>query len=241
MAENENKVPVGSNNAGNVIGWLEKLLRLKKDYGLGNILSAVMLLFITVTVGVVAFKPDIIIEEVQRIQTEQHQRAVDTRIKNDPEIRNAVSDLRTDLNADRVFVVEAHNGGTNLTNLPFLYVDMTYESVRPNELFLEDEYKNVRLQRYSFCTHLYETAYWYGSVDDLSQIDPVFSYRLKGDGVSYIGILTLYGEYTIIGAVGVEYTSSTPADQTTIRIAMHKYANKLAILLNNEASNKKKK
>lgn len=234
------KTPVGSNNSGNVIGWLERLLKLKKDYGLGNILTAVMLLFITIIMGVVAFKPSVIVEEVQRIQSEQHQKAVDNRIKADPQIREAISELRIELGADRVFIVEAHNGGSNLTNLPFLYVDMTYEAIRPGELNLEDEYKNVRLQRYSFCTYLYNNNYFYGSVKDLEVLDPVFSYRIQGDGVNYIGVLVIYGQYTVIGAVGVEYSTSEPMDANTVRIAMHKYASRLAILLNNDTNAKKK-
>ena len=239
MADMEKGTPIGSNNSGNVIGWLEKLLKLKKDYGLGSILTAVMLLFITTVMGVVAFKPSIIVEEVQRIQTEQHQKAVDRRIKADPEIREAISDLRLDLGADRVFIVEAHNGGSNLTNLPFLYVDMTYENVRTGEMLLEDEYKNLRLQRYSFCTYMYNNNYFYGSVADIQEIDSIFSYRLQGDGVSYISLLVLYGQYSVIGAVGVEYTTSPPVDANTMRIAMHKRASQLAILLNNETNTKK--
>ena len=230
----DNKTPIGSNNTGNVIGWLERLLKLKKDYGLGSILTAVMLLFITAVMGIVAFKPSIIIEEVQRIQTEQHQKAVDKRIQADPQIREAITELRVELSADRVFIVEAHNGGSNLTSLPFLYVDMTYESVRSGEMLLEDEYKNVRLQRYSFCAYLYNNNYFYGSVADVQELDPIFSYRLQGDGISYISLLMLYGQYSVIGAVGVEYTTSPPADANQVRIAMHKRANQLAILLNNE-------
>lgn len=241
MGYDDEKTPTGSNNSGNVIGWLERLLRLKKDYGLGNIITAIMLLFITVIMGVVAFKPSVIVEEVQKIQSEQHQRAVDKRIKADPEIREAMRDLRAELNADRVFIVEAHNGGSNLTNLPFLYVDMTYESVRSDEPQLEDEYKNVRLQRYGFCTFLYQNNYWYGSVADMSEIDPVFSYRVQGDGVNYFGILVIYGQYNLIGAVGIEYTTSEPMDQNTVRVIMHRYASKFAILLNNETKNNKNK
>ena len=238
---NEEKIPTGSNNSGNVIGWLERLLRLKKDYGLGNILTAIMLLFITVVMGVVAFKPSVIVEEVQRIQNEQHVKAVDKRMKADPEIRTAITDLRIELAADRVFVVEAHNGGSNLTNLPFLYVDMTYESVRSTEPLVEDEYKNVRLQRYGFCTFLYDNNYWYGSTEDLAVVDPVFSYRIQGDGVKYIAMLVLYGQYNLIGAIGVEYTTSPPEDSNTMRIILNRYAGKLAILLNNEVPAGKKK
>lgn len=236
MAYDEEKIPTGSNNSGNVIGWLERLLKLKKDYGLGNILTSIMILFITIVMGVVAFKPSVIVEEVQKIQTEQHNRAVDKRIKADPQIREALTDLRLELGADRTFIVEAHNGGTNLTSLPFLYVDMTYESTRNGMFELEEEYKNLRLQRYNFCTFLYQNNYWYGNTEELMEIDPSFAYRIEGDGVKYIGVLAIYGQYTIIGAIGVEYGDSEPADPNTVRIIMHKYGSRFAILLNNETS-----
>lgn len=230
----EEKIPTGSNNSGNVIGWLEKILRLKKDYGLGNILTAIMLLFVTVVMGVVAFKPSLIVEEVQKIQSQQHQAAIEKRLEADPQIREAITDLRVELCADRVFIVEAHNGGTNLTNLPFLYVDMTYESTRNNMPLLQDEYKNLRLQRFAFCNFIYTNNYWFGDVEEIQEIDPVFYYRIKGDGVNHFGVLVLYGQYNLIGAVGIEYADSEPMDKHTVRQVMHKYASKFAILLNNE-------
>ena len=230
----EEKIPTGSNNSGNVIGWLERLLKLKRDYGLGSILTAIMLLFVTIVMGVVAFKPSLIVQEVQKIQDQQHQEAIVKRLEADPQIREAIMDLRVELAADRVFIVEAHNGGTNLTNLPFLYVDMTYESTRNGMPQLQDEYKNLRLQRFAFCNFIYTNNYWFGSVEEIQDIDPPFYYRIKGDGVSYFGILVLYGQYNIIGAVGIEYSEGEPPNKNEVRQVLHKYGSKFSILLNNE-------
>lgn len=47
----ENKIPEGSNNAGNTIGWLEKILNLKERYGIKNIISSFLILFIAIIVG----------------------------------------------------------------------------------------------------------------------------------------------------------------------------------------------
>ena len=233
MATDE--TPKGSNNAGNVIGWLERLLKLQKDYGMERIISSIMLLFITIVVGLFAFNPKLLVNEIQKIQANQHQVAVEKRIKSDPQIREALLELRVALNADRTFIVEAHNGGSNLTSLPFLYVDMTYESVRSGLPFLEDEYKNVRLQRYGFCTFLYNSNYWSGDIEQLQEVDPVFYYRIKGDGVKHFTIMALYGETTVIGALGIEYCDSEPLDSESINRAAQKYGNKFAILLNNAA------
>ena len=235
MEEKEkNVVTQAPTETGNVIGWLERILKLKRDYGLGGILTAIMLLFLTITVGTLAFKPDVFVNQIQKIQAKQHQEAVDRRIQADPQIREALLDLRQALNADRVFIVEAHNGGSNLSNLPFLYVDMTYENVRPGMPLLEEEYKNVRLQRYGFCTFLYNNNFWSGTLDELAEVDQAFSMRLRGDEVNHFSIMTLYGQYTITGAIGVEYCSSEPLTKEYIMMTMQKSANKFAILLNNE-------
>lgn len=47
----ENKIPEASNNAGNTIGWLEKILSLKERYGVKNIISSLLILFIAIIVG----------------------------------------------------------------------------------------------------------------------------------------------------------------------------------------------
>ena len=82
---------------------------------------------------------------------------------------------------------------------------------------------------------MYTNNYWYGATEELQDLDPTFYYRIKGDGVNYIGVLVIYGQYSLIGAVGVEYTDSDPMDKNTVRQVMHKYASKFAILLNNES------
>ena len=120
------ETPAGSNNAGNVIGWLEKISGIMRKFGLRDIFLSIMVLFLVIVVGHIAFNPESFLEKIEQIQERQHTELIKRRIEVTPKIRSSLISLRHDTGADRAFILEAHNGGTNLTNLPFLYADLSY-------------------------------------------------------------------------------------------------------------------
>ena len=52
------------------------------------------------------------------------------------------------MNADRVSVLEMHNGKENPTSLPFLYCDMTYEETRDHVPYVAEEYEDFSTNVY---------------------------------------------------------------------------------------------
>jgi hypothetical protein len=156
------------------------------------------------------------------------------RLNNEPQIREAVINLRSDLDADRVYILETHNGGENLANLPFLYVDLTYAEPRSQAAWMEEEYKNVRLSRYPWASEVFRQTYWSGTIEVLEELDPELYYRLKNEDVRFMASMMLYGTYNPCGVVGVVYTDDNyPSDDTIKRVLM-RYATTLSTLLNNE-------
>ena len=116
-------------DSGKVIGWLDKLLALEQRYGVAKILVGIIMLFFMITLTTVAFNPTIIVNAIEKVQQKAHNEGMQKRLAADPIIRSNLAELRLALGASRTFVLETHNGGTNLTNLPFLYIDMTYEDL----------------------------------------------------------------------------------------------------------------
>jgi len=220
------ETPQGSNNAGNIIGWLEKLFSLVKKAGIQNIILTIMMLFLVIVVGQVAFNPESFVKKIETIQQEQHQKSVNKRLEATPKIREAMLDFKNEINADRVFVMEAHNGGENLSNLPFLYVDLTYAEPKNSTSWLLDEYTNVRLSRYPSATNLFEESFLLIGIDDMKKIDPEMYYRLNHNGVKYLCMMMLYNEKTVVGAIGATYTDEThvPREQS-IKKSLIKYGN----------------
>lgn len=234
----ENQIPQGSNNAGNVLGWLEKLSGLIQKSGLHNLFLTIMMLFLVIIVGYCAFNPGSMIKKIEEVQSKQHTEAVMKRLKSEPRIRENLVNLKMETGADRVFILETHNGGSNLAGLPFLYVDLTYAEPQRLLTWMESEYRNVRLSRYPWATKMYQDTFWYGPIDDIMAIDPELYYRLQKEDVKYMGMMIMYGVYNPSGAIGIVYTSETKDENIPsvfdIERIMLKYDGIFSVLFNNE-------
>ena len=218
----------------NTLNWIERVGEMLKKNGLQNILLTIMVLFLTIVVGRVAIEPEILFNKMEEIKQKNHTESVLKRINNEPQIREAVINLRSELDADRVYILETHNGGENLSSLPFLYVDLTYAEPRHQASWMEDEYKNVRLSRYPWATEVFKSTYWSDDIENLDALDPELYLRLKSEGAKFMAVMMLYGTYNPCGVVGVVYTDEDhPADEQIKRVLM-RYATTLSTLLNNE-------
>lgn len=229
MSENTN------NNVGNTLSWIERLSNLIKKAGLQNIILSAMVLFIVFAVGQFVFNPESIIKRYEEINSKRHTESVIKRLENEPEIRRNLISLKEELDADRVYVLETHNGGTNLAGLPFLYVDLTYAEPKSSLTWLENEYKNVRLSRYPWATELYQNSFYSEPIEYLKDLDPELYFRLNSEDVTYMAAIMMYGTNNPSGVIGVVYTSNdNMPSKDEIRKGLIKYSSKLSPLFNNE-------
>lgn len=222
-------------NVGETISWFERVSLFLKKTGLKDIFLTVMVLFIFIVIGYVAFNPTGTVERFERVIEQKHTESVMKRLNNEPTIRQNLIELKNELNADRVYILETHNGGTNLAGLPFLYVDLTYAEPRTSLTWLESEYKNVRLSRYPWASALYENNFWGAPIEDLESLDPELYHRLKSEGAVYMAAIMMYGTHNPSGVIGVVYTdiNSIPPRKEINKI-MIKYCSTLSVLFNNE-------
>lgn len=235
MSEFENEVKnQGEHQVDTALNWIERISAMIKKSGLQNIVLTLMVLFLTVVVGYVAFNPESVFEKMNEIQQEKHTESVLKRLNNEPKIREAIINLRSELDADRVYILETHNGGENLASLPFLYVDLTYSEPRATTAWMEDEYKNVRLSRYPWATEVYRSTYWSDDIGNLDSLDPELFHRLKNEGAKFMAVMMLYGTYNPCGVVGVVYTDDDHPDDEAIKRVLMRYGSTLSTLLNNE-------
>ena len=217
------------------LSWVEKTFGFIKKMGFQNLLITLMMIFVVSVVGQLVFNSEGLVKKYERIVSEQHTESVIKRMNNEPAIRENLIKLKAELNADRVYVLETHNGGANLAGLPFLYVDLTYAEPKNAYQWMESEYKNVRLSRYPWATELYQKNFYSENIDYLEQLDPELYYRLKNENVEYMAAIMMYGSYNPSGVVGVVYTSkdNIPKREEIQRILM-KYSTVLSALFNNE-------
>lgn len=224
----------GPNNAGNVITWIEKISGFMKKIGFHNILLTVLILFVAIVVGHIAFNPETFVHKIQEVQEKQHAAAIQKRMDASPKIRETMTDLQEEIGCDRVFILEAHNGGDNLTKLPFVYIDLTYAEPNKENYWLEDEYKNVRLSRYPWASKVYEDQYWAGTLADMEKVDNELFCRLQKEDVAYMGAIMMYGVNNPIGVLGVVYKDNKNVDPKAVKAGLVKYSHRLTAMLNNE-------
>ena len=224
----------GSINPEVTIGWIDKVGAVVKKYGLKDVAIFAMVLFLVVVVGRIIVSPEIVYDKMESLQQQAHTEAVMKRINNEPKIRESLANLRSELKADRVYILETHNGGNNLANLPFIYVDLTYAEPKGSLAWMESEYKNVRLSRYPWASEVYKSTYWSGTLSSLEELDPELYHRLKNEGVSFMAVMMMYGTYNPSGVVGVVYTEDDYPDDETIKRTLIRYTGSLSALFNNE-------
>jgi len=49
------ETPQGSNNAGNVVGWIERIVQIVKKYGIQQIFMSFLVLFMAIMIGILFY------------------------------------------------------------------------------------------------------------------------------------------------------------------------------------------
>ena len=226
----------GTQRVESVFNIMEKISDFINKHGLKGTFTTLLIFFIAAFVGYVAFNPEKVFDKFEEIRTEKHNSAVKARLDADPKIRDLLLDLRNETKSDRVYILETHNGGTNLTNLPFLYVDLTYVEPKTTFSWLEMEYNNLRLSRYPWAAYVYNNNFWFGPISDVEKEDAELYYRLQKEEVGHMGMIMMYGKDAMpSGTLGVVYNSDTePLSIVEISRVMQKYATIISGLLSND-------
>ena len=193
MEQNKN-VQESTEQLHGVIGLMDRMSDFIKKHGLKGTFTSLLTLFIAAAVGFVIFNPGEVFEQFQEYNEKKHEEGIKQRIEADPEIRALLTQFRVENGAERAYILEAHNGGTNLTNLPFLYADLTYLDPRGKFDYIEYEYKNFRLSRYPWASYVMDKGVWFGPIEDCKESDPELYYRLQKENVAYMGMYVMYGK-----------------------------------------------
>lgn len=236
---------------GEQLGFLEKVIKIINKYGIFKVFQALCVIGVFVYLMYNAHNVGQAVQNIVRTEIENHNEKVEqehndaliVRQKIKPKIDSILTDALTRMNADRVFVMEMHNGNNNTSGLPFLYGEMTYEQVRNGVSHIDDDYLNLNLSRFTFPLYLEREHLWQGTTEDLSKIDDKLSKRLLSNDVSYLAITQIHGFSNIIGYFGVSYCNDkSPIDKKQIIAQLTITTQQLSVILdaNNVINNTKK-
>ena len=216
------------------IGWLQKLLHLQEKFGFFSILKGLFILLITGYVVFFALNPRYPLDKMEKIRTEQHNDAVSRRMKADADARLILRRLLHTLNADRVWLIELHNGAKNLTSgLPFLFGDMRIEEVADAIPNVDEEYTDFSLSRYPFISKVFDDGYFFGTTYSMREFDERLYYKFKSNDVNEIALLALYQGDKPLGVLGISFCGNKQMDASAVGKAIRKCGIQIATLLSN--------
>lgn len=146
------------------------------------------------------------IDRSTAIQTEQHDQRFFRRMEKSKTINLQLKNmLRDSEGVDRVYIIEFHNGSSNLVDLPFCHGTMTYEyfdDTKSNLNNIKDNWGNINLG--NFFNEVCNNAKWMGDVEEVKNIDNIFYYKLKANDIEYLEMVALYNHNgKPIGVMGI--------------------------------------
>lgn len=218
-----------------ILNLVDPLIKFIKNFGLirtlGYLLVIVCVVFTVINVSHMDQVVERAIYKNQQEQIEAHDRAVEKRYENSPKIDKILNEVLYKYGADRVCVVEMHNGTKNVAGLPFIYGEMTYEACRDGILPVDADYTQFNLSRLSFPTFMFEHNAFCGAMNEVNRIDDKFAERLLVNNSTYLCGYTLHGANNVIGYFGVIWCGGAPEETNQLMKDLAAYAQKLAILL----------
>ena len=200
------------------VNILEKTIKLVEKYGVWKIIRAILLigllLYVVMNINSIPETIKEIVVSAKEVDVAKHDAAIEVRKQIKPQIDEILNNTLTAVEADRVFVLEMHNGTNNTAGLPFLYVEMTYCQVAEGIHHIDEDYINLNLSRFDFPLFLEEKNHWYGSIEELRNIDPKLALRLEANGAKYFAIMTIQGVKNELGYFGVSFTHDVSIENT---------------------------
>lgn len=190
---NEKKEPIVIDNTSNVITWLERGLKLIKEYGIGRIVIGALLIAVLSVFFWFIFSPSSAFEVYDEWKKRQHDTLMELRMENAPKIQRAIENLTYKIDASRSIVLELHNGTENINGIPYTKCSATYEALNVGVPPIASYYQSQNLSLMPFITHLFKNGYWCGNVDDLTEIDKALAFKMKSNGTEHFTACVIEG------------------------------------------------
>lgn len=204
---------------------------LSKNGFLKTLFGAFMTGFVSYAM-VLIMNPSSMFEKFNDYQAKQHSESMARRMEITPIITEYLKQMVLELNCRRACVIEFHNGKNNAAGLSFIYGSMTYEAKQNDADSVLEDYAEFSLDRFPFIIECFKTGYWYGSVEDLKDIDMRLYHRLKSNGANTFAAQKVYGSTDDIGIMIVSYGPEDPEpDPVKTKEAMMRYERKVSIKL----------
>lgn len=169
----------------NGINWVEKTLQIVEKYKCFTILKAMGLILVIALLIAFLSNPTYVFEKYDEWREKQHTEKLTHRLQHNEKIHILTEKLLYRANADRVLLLELHNGVSNNSGLPFAKCTATYEALREDVAPVSHLYNELNLSLMPFATTLLQDGYWCGNTEELMNIDKALCYKMLGNETSH--------------------------------------------------------
>lgn len=235
------------------LGFWEKIIKMTDKYGYWKLTKVVMFVVFTITMIYLGknfgenydfeHQKEIIsqvMSEKDEMKSFTHSKEMVLRNNIKPYVSNLLKNTLSEMNADRAFVIELHNGSNNTSGLPFIHCTMTYEEDAIGIEPIGEDYQNLSLSRFDFPDYLHEHDLWIGDVDTFASIDSKAASRMKNNDVTFLVIGTIRSAANEIGYFGFTYCKGKEhKDKKVIIEFMFNAVQKLSKLLDKDITDVK--
>ena len=192
--------------------WLNDALAIVDKYKIRTIFKAFFVM--TLIAAFIAFlkHPTWLFEQYDNWKEKQHTEALEQRLVNNEKLHISCEKLLYKVQADRVLVLELHNGLENANGLPFSKCSATYEALEQNIKPVAEQYQNVNLSLMPFVNTVFEKGYWCGDVEEILEIDKGLYYKMKANNTEHFAACLIEGVDKPLALLFVTFTE--PVDST---------------------------
>ena len=188
---------------------VDKALQIVEKYKLTTIFKSLLVIIIVSFVFWFISNPTYIFDKWNEYQQQQHQEQLEQRINNNEKLHIIIERLMFKIDADRILLLECHNGGSNINGLPFAKISAIYESLNDSILPISQDFQQQQLSLYPFSNYLFNNKYFYGDTEELLNIDKGLYYKFKSHNINHFACYVLYGVDKPIAFLLVGYEELT--------------------------------
>ena len=230
-----------SDNVRGVLGALGKFMKGLKDYNIFELLKILFAIFVLAFIISFVRNPDSYIDKVAYIfemrenrKEQEHASGMYRRKVADQNISWYLKELRDLSGADRAWLLEPHNGGSNsTTGMSFYYLNLTGDEPADGLPHLpKEQFKDIPYSEYPLADYIDKTGRWWGPLSEMEPIDRKLYYRMKSQGMGECAVMAAHSMNLPVCYVGLTwYEGHAMEDAERVGNLIHKYTMQIALEL----------
>ena len=206
-------------------------MTLIEKYSIFQFLKGFFIILLTCLLVWFVTNPTYLFEKYDEWRNNSHSQKLELRLKNNGKLQLMAEKLLYKIGADRVMILELHNGLSSNSGFPFAKCSATYEALNKGITPIANQYQDVNLSLVPFASELFSHTYWCGNVKDLESIDRGLTYKMLSNGTEHFAGCVIKGVDKPLAFIFVSFGSIHEHNCSDVKNIIKSSTLELALLL----------